>query len=246
MGALVDRWRSAKKLFKSTARVKKPSPTVERFASKTLGIEKALGKLDAALKTHHVGTDAKVYAAWNSAYKEFQVAKTSYMVVLDATVGKEPAGADKTAYRKGIAVLKTQLTALDKHLAAQTKGFKVAQEGVTNPVASLARQMKKGIAAGIAGAEAFIARVNANPTPAEFNGGIQTAARDITQYIGNINTLVQRGYPFAKAQPQALFKVLSSWANDGRVAPVNATPDQVLKELKLFEKAVAGVKAWAA
>jgi len=38
MGALLDRWRAAKQLFKTTAKVKKPSPTVGTFASKTLGI----------------------------------------------------------------------------------------------------------------------------------------------------------------------------------------------------------------
>jgi len=243
MGALLDRWRSAKQLFKTTARVKKPSPTVGTFASKTLGIEKALIKVEAAeAKGLSV---AKNLAAFKAAAQEFRVAKTSYIVVLDATVGKEPAGADRDLYRKGVAVLRTELNALDSTLKMQTvKADSIAAGNTLQRV--MADSLMHDVAKGCDDAMAFIARIRANPTAAAFNQGIETAARDITQYAGNINRLTQAGFVFTKAQPTALLGVLKAWANDGREVAANATPAQVLQELKAFETAVKGVKAWAA
>ena len=243
MGALVDRWKAAKQLFKTTARVKKPSPTVGVFASKTLGIEKALAKVEAA---EAKGLSVpKNLAAFKAAAQEFRVAKTSYIVVLDATVGKEPAGADRDLYRKGVAVLRTELNALDSTLKMQTTKADSIAAG-NNLQTVMAASLMHDVAKGCDDALAFIARLRANPTAAAFNAGIQTAARDITQYAGNINRLTQAGFVFTKAQPTALLNVLKAWANDGRQVPANATAAQVLKELKVFEQTVQKVKAWAA
>jgi len=243
MGALLDRWRAAKQLFKATARVKKPSPTVGTFASKTLGIEKALTKVEAA-EAKGV-TIPKNLAAFKAAAQEFRVAKTSYIVVLDATVGKEPAGADRDLYRKGVAVLRTELNALDSTLKTQTVKAESVAAG-NNLQTVMAASLMHDVAKGCDDALAFIARIRANPTAAAFNQGIETAARDITQYAGNINKLTQAGFVFTKAQPTQLLGVLKAWSNDSREVPANAAPAAVLKELKLFETAVKGIKTWAA
>ena len=98
MGTLLDKWRSAKKLFKDTAKVKKPSPKVDAFASKGLGIEKALIKLEAA-QAKNINTNANALVTWKKAALEYYNAKVSYIMVLDTTVGREPAGGDREAYR---------------------------------------------------------------------------------------------------------------------------------------------------
>jgi hypothetical protein len=243
MGVLIDRWRAAKQLFKTTAKVKKPSPTVGAFASKTLGIEKALTKVEAA-EAKGV-TVPKNLVAFKAAIKEFQVAKTNYIVVLDATVGKEPAGADRDLYRKGVAVLRTELNALDSTLKMQVvKADSIAAGNTLQRV--MADSLMHDVAKGCDDALAFIARIRTNPTAAAFNQGIETAARDITQYAGNINRLTTAGFVFAKAEPTNLLAVLKAWSNDHREVPPNATAAQVLKELKAFEMAVKGIKTWAA
>ena len=244
MGALLDKWRSAKKLFKDTAKVKKPSPKVDTFASKGLGIEKALIKLEAA-KDKNINGNAKALADWKKAALEYYNARVNYILVLDTTVGREPAGGDREAYRKGVVVLRTQLNAINTTITALTKTAESAQAG-QNAVQVAGNNLMHTIAAACDGADAFIARVKANPTPDEFNKGIETAARDITQSIGNINKLTAAGFVFTRVQPKKLFTLLSAWGNLGREVADNAAPAAVLAELKMFENAVTGVKTWAA
>jgi hypothetical protein len=245
MGKLLDRWRAAKKLFKDTARVKKPSPLVEgTFTKKGLGIEKAIKKLETAEATHKVGLKAKVFADWKAAVTEFKIAKTNYLIVLDATVGKEPAGADKTAYRKGIAVLKTQLNSLDKTIASHTAGYQAVHNGQTTALANLAATAASKLDAALDAAEAFIAQVKANPTPERFNTDIMTTARDVTQAIANLHLLHQQGNPAGRAKPKAA-ALLVAWANKGREVDDNAAEAAVLAELKLFEDNYKQIKAWA-
>ena len=144
-----------------------------------------------------------------------------------------------------MAVLRTELNALDSTLKVQIVKADAIAAG-HGLQAIMAASLMHDVAKGCDDATAFIARLRANPTSAAFNAGIQTAARDITQYAGNINRLTQAGFVFAKAQPTALLAVLKAWANDGRQVADDATAAKVLSELKLFEKAVQGVKTWAA
>ena len=244
MGALLDQWKAAKQLFKTSTNAKKPSPTVGMFASKTLGIEKALIKLE-GLQAKGLGANPKALIAWKSAASDFRIVKTNYIVVLTGAIGKEPAGADKVLYGKGIEVLKTQLNAIDAKIKALTVGAESEAAG-HGMQARMAHTMMEEVEKGCNNALAFVALVRLNPTPQTFNHDVATLARDITQFIGNIDRLTQAGFVFTKAQPTALFNMLKAWGNDGRQIGDNATPAQVLKELKLFETAVKGVKTWAA
>jgi hypothetical protein len=244
MGVLLDKWRNAKLLFKTTANVKKPSPKVGTFASKTLGIEKALIKLEAA-QAKDINTNVKALADWKKAGLEFRIVKTNYMVVLEGAIGKEPAGADRDLYRKGIAMLKTQLNSLDSTIKVATTAAD-SRHANHNGQQFAAAKLMDDVKKGCHDAEAFIALVRLDPTPAKFNAGIMTAARDITQNAANINALTNLGFQFPKAQPTALINVLTPWANSVRDLPDDATPAKVLSELKVFEKVVQGVNAWAA
>ena len=142
-------------------------------------------------------------------------------------------------------MLRTQLNALNTTITALTKTAESLHAG-QNVVQITGNNLMHLVAAACDGADAFIARVKANPTPAEFNAGIETAARDITQPIANVTKLVAAGFAFPKPQPNNLIGVLKAWGNDGREVANDATPAAVLKELKSFERIVAGVKTWAA
>jgi hypothetical protein len=243
MGEFLDRWRSAKKMFKDVAKVKKPSAKVGTFFDKTAGIEKALTKVEAA-QAKSLLVPANLLA-YKSAVQDYRINKTSYIMVLDATIGKEPAGADREAYRKGVKVLRTELDAINTTLTVQIKKADEIAAG-NNLQTIMANTLMHDVAKGCDDAAAFIARVRAKPSAQVFNAGIEKAARDITQYAGNIDRLTAAGFHFAKAEPKGLLAVMKAWANDGREVADNATEAVVLKELRSFEKAVEGIKAWAA
>ncbi len=243
MGTYGDKWKAAKVLFKNTAKVKKPSAEVDSFFRKPAGIDKVLAKLDAV--ENSINLKPASFKAFEAAMFEYKTAKDAYIKVLDATVGKEPKGADKDAYVKGVAVLKTQLVAIDSSLKTALSMAKSSLEG-RKGMEIMAENLMNLVESACGSALAFVAKVEANPTPAFFNSGIQKAARDITQNIGNIDKLKAKGFVLSKAQPTNLFKILTAWGNDGRQVPATATKEEVLRELNAFEQAVQGVEKWAA
>ena len=90
----------------------------------------------------------------------------------------------------------------------------------------------------------FTAQVKAKGTAASFNAGIATAARDITQYIGNVEKLRAQHYTFPHGDPTNLFKVMTPWAQGNRMLKADAPKDHVMREIGAFTQAVAGVKNW--
>ncbi len=238
-----EKWKQAKRLFETTAKVKKPSADVTSFFRRKAGIDGALKKIDEAA-AKKIGLDPNHYKAFVAAVTAYQPLKVNYLKVLEATVGKEPPGADKVAYQKGIAVLKTQLKSIDSSLKTAAATAKSSLAG-RKPLAVMADNLMDLIESACDSAEAFITQVKADPTPARFNEGIQKAARDITQNIGNIEKLTKAGFTFAKEQPNNWFRVLSAWGNAGRRVQDTATDREVLRELRAFEQAVDGVRDWA-
>jgi hypothetical protein len=244
MATYQEKWKKAKVLFKNTAKVKKPSAEVDSFFRKPAGLDKTLGKLDTADKKG-IGNKPEALREFEAAYKEFLVAKTSYMKVLEGAVAKVPDKADKAGYIRGVKVLQTQLIALDTSLKTAIKMARSSNAG-RKGMEIMADNLMDLVESSCNAAIAWVARVEANPTPAAFNESIQKYARDITQNIGNINKLTAKGFVFQKAQPDNLFTILKAWGNDGRRVPDRATPAEVLREVNAFEQAVEGVKAWAA
>ena len=242
MGTYGDKWKAAKLLFTKTAKVKKPSAQVDSLLRKPAGIDKVLAKLDALEKK--IGTDATALKSFQAAALEFKTAKDSYIKVLDATVGKEPKGTDQEAYKKGVAVLRTQLVSLEASLKTAGSMAQSSQAG-RQGMAIMADNLMDLIESSCKSALAFVAKVEADPTPENFNANVQKAARDITQNIGNVDKLKAKGFVFAKSQPTNLFTILKAWGNDRREVPKNATKQEVLREVNAFKQAVEGVQKWA-
>lgn len=241
MPTFKEKWKHAKDVFILTAKVKKPSAKVDSFFRKKAGIDSALEKVDAAepkLNLNKTGYDAFVLAAG-----QYKVAKEAYMKVLEATVGAEPASTDKVAYQKGIAVLKTQLVAMDSSMKGLSAAAKAKLDGATG-LAIMAGSFVEQTESAVHNAQAFIARARAQPTAVYFNANIVKAARDITQQIGNVDKLKAKGFHFRHDQPTNLFKVIKAWGNDGRTVPASATAAEVLREIGALEQAVAGVDRW--
>ena len=90
----------------------------------------------------------------------------------------------------------------------------------------------------------FVTQVRATPTPATFNAGIQTAARDITQLLGNVTTLQANGYRLLQTNPKHLVDLMEDWAQGDDEVDDNATAVQVGAEVDRFERALKEVKKW--
>jgi len=239
-----DKWKKAKLLFKSTAKVKKPSAQVDSLFRKRAGIDSALEKLDKAELKRPMAVPA-AYKEFESAAKLYFPASASYVKVLQTAVGKVPDKADKEGYLRGIKVLQTQLKSLDASIKTALKMHKSSLDG-RRGMEIMADNLMDMVESSCNAALAWVARVEAQPTPENFNKSIQKYARDITQNIGNIDKLTAKGFKFEKAQPTNLFKILKAWGNDGRKVLPKATPKEVLREVNAFEQAVNGVKKWAA
>ena len=241
MPTFKEKWKHAKEVFEATAKVKKPSAKVDSIFRKPAGIDSALEKVDAAEPKMNLNKPA--LDAFNLAAGQFKTAKDAYMKVLEATVGAEPTGADKVAYQKGVAVLKTQLVAMESSMKTLSVSAKAAQDGHKG-AAIMAESFIVTTESAVHNAHAFIARVKATPTPAYFNANIVKAARDITQQIGNVDKLKAKGFHFRHDQPTNLFTVIKAWGNDGRVVKATATSAEVLREVGAFEQAIDGVERW--
>ena len=110
----------------------------------------------------------------------------------------------------------------------------------------VAAKFNNNMKSALAKADIFIHAIKADPTPAKFNAGIQTASRDLTQNLANVKNLAAMGNDIGKAEPTALLAELEDWAQDRDKLADKATKEQVLQAIKKYEDAVTGIKHWAA
>lgn len=95
-------------------------------------------------------------------------------------------------------------------------------------------------------ADQFILAVRAKPTVKVYNAGIEKAARDITQMIGQVDRLKKHGLDLHKDEHQAtvLFDDMSPRADGHDFLPATAKRADVLLEAADFERQVNAVKVW--
>jgi len=89
-------------------------------------------------------------------------------------------------------------------------------------------------------ADEFIKKVEATPTRAIFNEGIQDHSRPLTVPLGTI------GAGDGKPDPKALVTPLAHWADGHDMLPATATQQDVHDALDKYRQAIAAIKQWAA
>ncbi len=132
---------------------------------------------------------------------------------------------------------------------AQLKGIDFAD--FDNELARVKKNMKfaydnfaTGMVRVLAGADQFVALVRQTPTPKVFNTGIEKAARDLTQMIGQAEKLKKNGLDLGKANPQAIFDALEDWANGRDTLDKKANRQTVLLAISRFELLAGSVDDW--
>jgi hypothetical protein len=90
----------------------------------------------------------------------------------------------------------------------------------------------------------FVTDVRATPTPDTFNQGIQTAARDVTQLLGNIPKLQANGYALKQLPAPHLVDAMEDWAQGNADVAANSTAAQVLLAVTAYENALKEVRKW--
>jgi hypothetical protein len=171
--------------------------------------------------------------------KSFDAKVAAYVRVLVAAIET----ADKVKVKPELDILEKQLHALSAVLKAFLKGEEAALLGLKGRE-SLARNMMTNLAGGVAKAKLFIAKVKAAKSAQVFNDGIQTATRDITQSMANVEKLKGMHYEFPKGDPTKLLLVMGPWAQDKRKLPKTADATLVLREIGAFAQMITAVERW--
>ena len=137
-----------------------------------------------------------------------------------------------------ITTLKSFNTAdYDYRLKNLNDAYKIGQASFNNA-------LKKAMS----GARTFITTARATPTVATYNAGIQTAARDLTQCLGQVDRMQKSGFQVGQngAWANTLFDQLTPRAQGHADLPAKAKPAAVLAAIKQFEDLVDDVDEWRA
>lgn len=92
----------------------------------------------------------------------------------------------------------------------------------------------------LAKANEFIKKVEATPTRATFNDGIQDHSRPLTVPLGTM------GAGDGKHDPKALVTPLAHWADAKDMLPTTASQQDVLDALDKYRQAIHAISQWAA
>lgn len=147
---------------------------------------------------------------------------------------------------RGLKVLKTQADAISKSSDSwlSMARSRVADRGKeVSAHETMAKQFAMILRAAVARGLAAAQKVKADPTAKTWNSEFPKAARDITQQIGNVKKLTEKGFMIPGPQdPSALFTALKPFADGEYLNIDKALPsDQVLQLASRFNKAVKAV-----
>jgi hypothetical protein len=240
-----NEWKQAKTAFESKTGQKKPSQKTVLGIRKGSGLEDALKTCDADFAA--IGNEKKdmkkkaaLIQKFENDIKTFDSKEHAYEKVLIAAIDK----ADEKLVKPELDILIKQLHALSATMKSHLKGATVALEEVS-ATEYTAKTLMTSVTGAVARAKLFAAKAGSAKDPKVFNTGIATAARDITQNIGNVEKLRTKGYVFPHGDPTNLFKVMTPWAQGNRKLPDNAAETLIKREIGAFLQAVAGVEKWA-
>ena len=147
---------------------------------------------------------------------------------------------------RGLKVLKTALDALDKSSDSWLVQQKLTVEGRSKKLdtfETMAATYIVTLRAALARALAAAQRIKANPKKEVYDNEFPKAARDITQQVGNVRKLAEKGFtPPGPNDTSALMATLKPFA-DGNMQKVDAnkTGPEILAIVSVFNKGVKAV-----
>ena len=239
-----NEWQAAKQAFETKTGQKKPSEKTMLGIRKGTGLEEALKKCDAFYKSAEGASkdpakQAGFIKQFQAAIQVFDAKATAYERLLLSAIQ----AADSKLVKPELDVLHKNLASISATMKAYLKTLSVAAEGAKS-LEFTAKTLVTNLAGGIARARLFASKVKSAKDLAVFNAGIMKASRDITQYIGNVQKLREKGYVFPHGDPTNLFKVLTPWAQGNRSLKPTADEAMVKREIGAFLQAVDGVDKW--
>ncbi|MDG2470156.1 MAG: hypothetical protein P8M80_12815 [Pirellulaceae bacterium] len=235
-------WAKAKKDFQTRTGQKKPPASVTKLFGGT-GIKDQLKKCDEAFNSFTPEKDPKKKAAHLAKFTKEIAAYTKTANSYWMDIQKAMTKAKDQSIMAEMDVLRKELDSIRDTMTAQA-GMLAGVLKKLSTTAIMAANIKKSIAGACKRALLFAAKIKTNPTADEWNSGIQTAARDITQQVGNVEKLRKKhdivGLPESGAAGH--FKILIRWAD----SPARLTTQQeILAERAALLNAVQNVIKWA-
>ena len=204
-GPYLPDWQKAKDTFEEQTGLKKPAAKGKLlFVSwrKPSGMEDALKAIDKheASVTNKTTADAKYYKTWETYVADLKKKRDAYLKILEKAIEDEKDKAGKSDLYRAFKVLKSEVDVLatrteqfykdnlDVWQLAQAKGGQDLDkfEAVLHAMKMLGTNLKSGTAK----ATLFCKQLLADPSPTKYNSGINTAARDMSQSITNIQDKV--------------------------------------------------------
>ncbi|MBP1852459.1 hypothetical protein [Rhizobium halophytocola] len=245
-------WESKKTYFEQQSGKKKPSEKYYGVFRKGSGVSTAFDKMDKAYAKISSAQGAKRLQA----IKEFEAAINAatksgadYVKLLKAEAAKETTKKELVSLldilakdiEACITTAEGQLEANkdlagDDGIVTMAKGMKQ----ISDP-----KQYKAYMPGAAKKALMWVAIQERKPDVTEFNKGIETAARDITQNLANLQKCFPDRSPQWKAVRIALEPLLP-WANLGKRLPADAGGDNVINALADLKKLVVQASKIAA
>lgn len=238
-----EEWKKAKKVFEKETSSKKPPASVTKFFGGT-GIKDHLKKCDEAFNAFKKEkTDSKKAAQLS----KFNKAIAAYTKIADAywlDIQKAMAKAKDKSIMSEMDILRAELHSIRDTMKSHA-GIMEGALKKQHIAEVMATNLKKSLTGACKRALLFIAKAKTDSTPEFWNKGILTAARDITQQVGNIDKLKRKGLEISglpETDAKTHYDALKDWAN----APTRLDNEQqVIKERSAFLKAVQNVIKWA-
>lgn len=201
----VEKWQEAKEKFETDTGLKRPQAKNKvlfvKF-KKPSGVEEALKEV--AAQEDKGGFDTrpeKFYTKWEELLETLDRKKKAYLDLLNDAIEGEP---DKTDKYRALKIFKAELETIATRAASQYKtahtrwlSVKDKEEKMTDSVENVInslRSMGASLKSSAAKATLFCKEVLAEATPAKYNSGRLTAARNMRQYITNIKRYVYTDY----------------------------------------------------
>lgn len=245
--AIIGRWKaeweSKKKYFETESGKKKPSEKYLGFFRKGSGVSTAFGAMDKAyakLSAAQGENRKKELKAFEAAIEAAKKTGNDYTKTLEASIASE------ATKKQLLPLLKILIKDIDNCIVSAEAQLTINKEitrddGSIDAMAVTKEKPLKALAfTAVKKALMWIALQERKPNAAEFNKGVQTATRDITQNLGNLIKLYPKGSKEYKELSRPLVPLLV-WANKGKKLPADTSFDKVIVELSHLKNLIKTV-----
>ncbi|MBL4808187.1 MAG: hypothetical protein JKY31_13020 [Rhodobacteraceae bacterium] len=239
-------WKILKKNFEAKTGKKKPKASVTNIIGQS-NLSPTLKKCDDAYNKCESAksTKKKISALKDLISNAAKFAKLSDSYCLDVKKAIVSAGKDMVLMNE-LDILRKKLQSVKATMASKIRSQDAAIKKL-NIWEKMARDMRIDLTGALKRGALFAAKVKSSPTHDVWNSGIQTAARDITQQIGNVEKIRAKDYDIPgipQKNAGAIFRKMTPWASGDVIFQKDTLPATILSERMDYLKTIQATAKW--